>query len=221
MKILSIQVGQPRSYGVEGAEDPLERPWTSAIAKEPVPERVWVGAEGVAGDGHADRKHHGGKYMAVLGYAASHYPRWRRELQAPELAFGAFGENLAIEGAWEHTVCVGDVYRVGEAVLVVTKPRQPCQNLARHFRRPDMVELVLRHQAFGWYYRVAEEGWLEPGMTMTVLDRPYPQWTVKEVERVMRERRHEVAASERLARCQALPDDWRERLVAAVDGATA
>lgn len=212
MKILSIQVGQPKQYGVEGAEDPFERPWESAIAKEPVAGRVWLNREGVAGDSQADRSHHGGQHMAVLGYGAVHYPRWREELDDPELAFGAFGENLTITDATEGTVCIGDRFQAGDAVLEVSKPRQPCQTLARRFRRKDMIKRVLRRQAFGWYFRVLEDGWLESGMTLEVRDRPYPQWTVAEVERVMRGRNHHAEAAARLAQCVALPEDWRDQL---------
>lgn len=48
--------------------------------------------------------------MAVLAYAAEHYPRWREELDDPGLAHGAFGENITVDGANEHTVCIGDVF---------------------------------------------------------------------------------------------------------------
>ena len=212
MEILSLQIGQPKSYGVEGAEDPLERPWVSAIAKQPVLGRVWLGLEGLAGDTQADRKHHGGPHMAALIYAAEHYPRWREELDDAGLGHGAFGENITVDGADEHTTCIGDVFVAGDAVVEISKPRQPCQTLARKFRVRDMVKRVLRRQAFGWYVRVQQEGWLEPGMVFRLEERPYPQWTVKEVERVMRQRAHYPEAAKRLSDCQALPDDWRAQL---------
>ena len=219
MEIASLQVGQPQSYGVEGAEDPLERPWVSAIVKHPVVGRVWLGPKGLAGDAQADSKHHGGKHMAVLVYANSHYPGWRRDLELPDLAPGSFGENITVDGASEHTVCVGDVYRVGEALVEVSKPRQPCQTLARRFRIKDMVKRVLDRAAFGWYLRVHEDGWLDRGLVFQLEDRPFPQWTVKEVERVMRLRSEEPEAARRLAACPALPDDWRAQLETAVSGA--
>ena len=212
MEILSIQVGQPKSYGVDGAEDPLERPWTSAIDKRAVMGRAWLGPEGLAGDAQADRRHHGGPDMALLAYAAEHYPRWREELDDSGLAYGAFGENITVAGADEHTVCVGDVFAVGDALVEVSKPRQPCQTLARKFRVRNMVRRVLRRQAFGWYLRVRQEGWLEQGMVFQLQDRPYPHWTVKEVERVMRHRAHAPEAARRLADCRALADDWRAQL---------
>jgi len=208
MRILSIQVGQPRSYGVEGAEDPIERPWTSAIVKSPVAGQVWANAEGLSGDGHADRAHHGGPDKALLGYSAGHYPRWREELDLPDLGFGAFGENLSIEAVDEHTICVGDVFEVGEVRLEVSQPRVPCHNLARRFKVQDMVERVLRRQAFGWYYRVLRDGWLEAGMEIDLVDRPFPQWTVKEADRVMRERAAHPDQASRLADCPRLSEDW-------------
>ncbi len=212
MEILSIQVGQPKSYGVADAEDPLERPWVSAIDKQPVRGPVWLGAEGLAGDTQADRRHHGGPDMAVLVYAAEHYPRWREELADPGLAHGAFGENITLDGADEDTVCIGDVFAVGDALVEVSQPRQPCQTLARKFRVRDMVKRVLQRQAFGWYLRVRHDGWLEQGMVFQLQDRPYPQWTVKEVERIIRRRAHEPEAARRLAECVALADGWRARL---------
>jgi MOSC domain-containing protein YiiM len=212
VEILSLQIGQPTSYGVDGAEDPLERPWVSAIDKQPVLGRVWLGPEGLAGDTQADRRNHGGPHMAALVYAADHYPRWREELDDSTLAYGAFGENITVDGATEHTTCVGDVFAVGDAMVEISKPRQPCQTLARKFRVRDMVKRVLQRQAFGWYVRVQQEGWLEPGMVFRLQDRPYPQWTVKEVERIMRQRADDPEAARRLAECQALPDDWRTQL---------
>jgi MOSC domain-containing protein YiiM len=215
MEILSLQIGQPQPFGVEGAEDPLERPWVSAIAKQPVLGRVWLGPEGLAGDTQADRKHHGGPHMAALVYSAGHYPEWREELDDSRLGYGAFGENITVAGADEHTVCIGDRFEVGDAIVEVSKPRQPCQTLARKFRVRDMVKRVLHRQAFGWYLRVQQDGWLEEGVVFQLLDRPYPQWTVKEVERVMRLRTQNPEAARRLAGCKALPDDWRAKLAGA------
>ena len=56
---------------------------------------------------------------------------------------------------------------------------------------------------------------MKEGMVFQLLDRPYPQWTVKEVEQVMRQRAHHPEAAVRLADCKALPDDWRAKLAGA------
>ena len=72
--------------------------WTSGIVKRPIEGPVWLGRTNLAGDGQADLVNHGGADKAVLAYAAAHYPDWRTELATLELSFGAFGENLTVEG---------------------------------------------------------------------------------------------------------------------------
>ncbi len=74
MRLLSLQIGRPRTVGTPHAPDPMDRAFTSAIWKEPVGGPVWVGSLGLRGDTVADTRSHGGPDQAVLMYAASHYP---------------------------------------------------------------------------------------------------------------------------------------------------
>ena len=215
MLLRSIQIGVPRSYGAEGAEDSLDRPWTSAIAKQPVAGAVWAGRLGVAGDMQADRRVHGGPDKAVLAYSYGHFSAWRELLGRSDVGPGWFGENLTVEGAEERTVCVGDRVAVGQAHFEVTQPRQPCATLNRRFHRRDMVKLVHEHQRYGWYFRVLAEGWIEAGMPVTLLDRPYPQWPVHVASALMVERAVRREECARLAACPALSESWRGSLVAA------
>ena len=96
------------------------------------------------GDGQADRKNHGGPYRAVLGYSADHYPVWREDLDMPDLPYGAFGENFTIAGLDEESVALGDVFRVGDqVVLQVSQPRAPCWKLARRWEIKDLTARVV------------------------------------------------------------------------------
>lgn len=214
MILHSIQVGVPRSYGSDGADDALDRPWTSAIAKQTQAGAVWVGRLGVAGDMQADRRAHGGPDKAVLAYAHAHYPAWRALLGRAEVGPGWFGENLTMEGQDERTVCVGDRFAIGHAVLEVTQPRQPCATLNRRFQRKDMVKQVQTHQRTGWYLRVVREGWVESGMPVTLDDRPCPQWPVIVASALMVERAVRREECARLAACPALSESWRGTLTA-------
>jgi MOSC domain-containing protein YiiM len=219
MILRSIQVGVPRSYGAEGADDPLDRPWSSAIAKRPLSGAVWVGRLGVAGDMQADRRVHGGPDKAVLAYAGQHYASWREVLGRADVGPGWFGENLTIDGADERTVCVGDRFAVAQARFEVTQPRQPCATLNRRFHRKDMVKLVQADLRTGWYLRVLTEGWVEAGMPVSLVDRPYPQWTVWVASELMVERSRRRDEALRLAACPALSASWRGTLTAAAPAA--
>jgi MOSC domain-containing protein YiiM len=210
--VVSVQTGQPRTTGHPGAADALDRPWTSAIWKEPVQGRVWAGREGLAGDCQVYRKAHGGPERALLLYSAAHYARWREEWGLADLGPGGFGENLTVEGLSEATVCVGDVFRVGDVRIEVSGPREPCQNLARRHRRPEVVQRVRDTGRSGWYARVVAEGWVEAGLPVALLDRPFPQWPIDRASAVRRAGGERPAEARLLAACPALLADWRARL---------
>ena len=216
--LVSIQVGLPRWHGHPGADDPMDRPWESGFFKQAVDGPRWLGRTNLAGDGQADLVNHGGPDKAVLCYAASHYPGWRVELGRPDLPHGAFGENFTIEGLTEEAVCLGDTYRIGDAIVQVSQPRQPCWKLAWRWRIKELTAFVERTGRTGWYIRVLEEGDVEPGQALTLLERPYPEWTVTRASRVMRHRQQNREAAGELAGCEVLAASWRDRLAEAAAG---
>ncbi|XXF78606.1 MOSC domain-containing protein [Myxococcaceae bacterium GXIMD 01537] len=209
-RLLFVCVGMPRTLGTEGAANPLERPWVSGTYKEPVHGPVRLGLVGLAGDGQADLKVHGGPEKAVLGYGAGHYDFWRERLGRPDVGPGAFGENLVLEGASESTVCIGDVVRVGTARLQVSQPRQPCWKQARRWGRKDMPLLLQETGRVGWYYRVLEEGEVKEGLDVELLGRPCPAFTVAHAHATMHGSDREAAAA--LAECAFLSPGWRESM---------
>lgn len=206
--ITRIFVGLPQSYGAEDAPDPHDRAWTTAFYKEPVAGPVHVFTTHVDGDAPADPKNHGGAEKAVFAYAATHYPDWRAELGRPELAYGMFGENLTVMGLSEDNVCIGDTYAIGAVCVQVSQPREPCWKLARRLRDASLVKRVQANGRTGWHHRVLAEGEIAPGMSVMLLDRPYPEWTVRRANgvRYARDAREEAAA---LANCTLLAPYWR------------
>lgn len=212
MRLASIQVGQPRTYGNPASTDPLEQPWTSAIRKEPVDGQLWAGREGLSGDHQYDRRGHGGPERALLMYSADHYPRWRSEWGRKDVSPGAFGENLTVSGLTEDSACLGDIYRIGEVRIEVSSPRTPCVNLSRRHGIPDLVKTIVLNHRSGWYLRVLQEGWLEAGMEVALADRPYPQWTIRRAATVRRLRNDLKEDARLLAACAALQPEWRQIL---------
>ena len=214
MRLSSIQVGMPRTVGTPGAENRMDREFTSAIWKSPVAGPIHAGALGLVGDAVFDTRHHGGPDQAVLMYSAAHYPLWEREL-GRTVQPGDFGENLTVEGLDEDTVCIGDVYQLGPVRLEVSHPRQPCSTLARRHQIPDMIAIVRKNGRSGWYLRVLVEGWLRPGETIDRLARPNPEWPIRRAARAMLTRERNPVEAAALARCRGLSDEWRGRLLAA------
>ena len=208
----SIQVGVPQQYGNAAAVEPFGQAWTSGIDKTPVSDAIWLGKTNLEGDRQADQINHGGPDKAVCVYSADHYPYWREALGRPDLAFGAFGENFTVDGLAESGTCIGDIWRVGEAIVQVSQPRQPCWKLARRWRVENIVMQIQGLGWTGWYVRVLHEGIVAAGQSLVLVERPHPAWTIERANRVMHHEKSDLAAARELADLPQLSASWQQSL---------
>jgi MOSC domain-containing protein YiiM len=214
-QLVSIQVGKPRFHGPDvGLAEPLDHRWHSAFFKEPVAGPVMLRSTNLEGDRQADPRVHGGPEMAVLAYSADHYPDWRAELGIPEMGPGGFAENFTISGQDELTVCIGDVYRVCAATVQISQPRGPCYKISYRWKRPDLLKRCESNGRHGWYLRVLEEGLVEAGQPIELLERPNPGWSVRRAADVYQARRRRVAEAADLARIAGYASHPAERILA-------
>ncbi|MBL8162037.1 MAG: MOSC domain-containing protein, partial [Anaerolineae bacterium] len=204
--VVSIQVGMPAEHGADAVS---KKQWRSGIFKYPVEGRIWLDTLNLAGDGQDDLDNHGGPFRAVLTYAAGHYPVWRAELGLSNFNYGAFGENFTVSELSEDSVCLGDVYAVGEALLQVSQPRFPCWKLARRNQRRDLSAHVERRGWGGWYQRVLKTGYVQAGDAYTLVERPYPDLTIALINAITSKRQVNPDACRVLAGVEALTPSWR------------
>ncbi|MDK2742220.1 MAG: MOSC domain-containing protein [Nitrospira sp. BO4] len=219
-KVLSVQVGLPRTVGNGDSPNPLDQVWTTGFFKEPTSGFVWLGRTNLAGDGQADLENHGGPEKAVNAYPIEHYLYWTEALALSDLPLGAFGENFTTEGLLENTVCIGDVFEIGDSLVQVSQPRQPCWKLARRWRVKDLAVQVQETGRTGWYFRVLREGRVQAGSTLTLIERPCPRWTVAAANRVMHDDMNNVDLARDLADCTYLSPRWRSKLTRRADTGT-
>jgi len=183
----------------------------SGIDKHPVDGPVYLGREGFSGDAQGDRKYHGGPDKAVHHYPFEHYADWQAVVGERDVLSrpGAFGENLSTCGVTEADVAIGDVFRLGSAVIEVSQGRNPCWKLNCRFGVADMALRVQTSGRTGWYYRVLEEGVVAPGDVLVRVDRRMPDWPLLRLWRVLYVdtlNRDELAAMTALPN---VPDRWR------------
>jgi MOSC domain-containing protein YiiM len=145
----------------------------TGIFKRALEMPVWLGREGLAGDAQADRRVHGGPEKALHQYPVAHYARLAAAFPAaaPLLVPGSIGENLSVPGWDEGNVCVGDLFRLGDALIQVSRPRSPCWKIDRRYGVDGMMRLIADEGITGWYFRVIEEGSVEPGCTFELVER--------------------------------------------------
>jgi MOSC domain-containing protein YiiM len=203
-EIVSVQVGRIAPLG------PGRTP--SAFVKQPVAGPVPIGELGLDGDAQADLRVHGGPEKAVYGYAMSRYAPWQAAF--PEhtamLVPGGMGENLTIDGQDESTVCIGDIYQVGDAVLQLCQPRQPCFKFALRFADSRLPKAMTRNGFSGWYFRVLEEGSVAAGASVALRHRPNPAWTMTRFLGVIGAKRRSRSDLAELGELEGLASQWQE-----------
>jgi MOSC domain-containing protein YiiM len=92
----------------------------------------------------------------------------------------------------------------------VTQPRVPCFKLGIRFGDAAMVERFLVSRRTGFYVSVLREGVVQAGDTLEPLGGDGHGVTVAEVFRLFAFDRRDVAALERAAAVDSLPEGWRQ-----------
>ena len=215
MRLVSLNVGLPRLISWKGAF------FKTGIFKNPVEGRIMLRGTNLDGDRQADLTVHGGPNKAVYGYASEHYSYWHAELPKEELPWGAFGENFTTEGLLETSLSMGDQYRLGSAIVMVTTPRLPCFKLAAKFQSDKMIGRFLRSGHSGFYFSVVEEGEVGAGDEFQFLASEVPSLTIAEFNHLYISPTPDVELLKRAVEVKSLPESWRERYRARIEDARA
>lgn len=168
--VRSVHLGQPEPA-----------PWAASlgitsIRRRSVTTPVLATRLGLAGDRVAHPDVHGGHDMAVYAFAREDYDRWAVEL-GRDLPDGLFGENLTTEGIDVNEALVGERWRIGGALLEVSKVRIPCQTFKGRmgeagYDDTGWLRRFTADQRPGPYLRVLEEGEVRAGDPIDVVRRP-------------------------------------------------
>jgi MOSC domain-containing protein YiiM len=207
MKLLSINVSRPKTV------THLGRPVTTGIFKEQVKGRVMLRQLNLDGDEQADLTVHGGVDQAVYVYSSDHYDYWQRELKRDTFAFGQFGENFIVQGMSEDAVCIGDVFRVGDAVVEVTQPRVPCFKLAMKMGLPDFPKRFMASGRSGFYLRVLQEGKVGAGDTFDRIKADPARLSVRDALRLRFFDKDNLELIRVAANIPGLSDAWRVKFM--------
>ena len=202
-KLISVNVGLPRVVMSNG------EPVSTGIFKGPLPGRMILRTLNLDGDRQADLSVHGGPSKAVYVYPSEHYDYWKHELPEMKLPWGMFGENFTTAGLFESELNIGDKFRIGSAVVVVTEPRMPCYKLAIKFGRPDIVKRFLASERTGFYFAVLREGDVGGGDPIQLMERSGHSLTVSHVTQLYTREKHNTELLRRAIDVEALPESWR------------
>ena len=133
---------------------------------------------------------------------------------------GGFGENFVADSLNESNVCIGDLVRIGPAgstltggangcLLEVSLPRQPCFKLNQRFGIKNFAPRTRQQAKTGWYYRVKEEGWIEEGMEIRVVQRNHSRWSISRLHHYVHRDKTDVAVTQELMAIDVMGDECK------------
>ena len=176
-------LSRPITAVCTGTARPFNGAELSAFAKRARQGAVQVLSDGLAPDEQADRSVHGGPEQALHLYPLDHHAWWRAEIgDHPALDEpGGFGSNLAVSGITEDMVHIGDRFRIGSALVEISRPRAPCWKIEHRFGHKGMVARIVATGRCGWYFRVIETGEVAAGDTLERVAIGAADWSVARV----------------------------------------
>jgi len=175
MIVKSVNIGEKKTINYKG------KIVETGIFKQPVNQPIFLGEEDVENDAVIDRRYHGGIEKAVYAYSKNHYDYWKQLYPNLDFNFGMFGENITISNLEETEIQVGNTYELGEVVLEVTKPREPCMKLGLVFGTQTVLKQFWNSTMSGIYFKVLKTGNVSVGDQLILIKKSKNSPTIAQV----------------------------------------
>jgi MOSC domain-containing protein YiiM len=211
LKITSTNIAKPTTIIWNGKEV------TTGIYKIPTNQPIFLGKEDVKGDEVSDRNVHGGEFKACYLFSEDYYHYWKNLYPHLDWNYGMFGENLTVSGLDETTLAIGSIYKVGNALVQITQPREPCFKFAYKFGSQEVLKQFIDHGRPGTYVSVLREGVVKTGDTFELVEQAPKSVTIYEFFKLLFAKEKDKKLIERVLQNEALPLKKRLKLQAYLD----
>ncbi len=206
-KILSLKIGKGKE--LKNKEKVIQ----SAINKTTV-EEAYLTDIGFKGDDQVHKEYHGGPNKAILFYSSLTYDKVNEVLNInlDYKDISPLGENLLVSDITEDDICVGDILKLGVAVVQVTQPREPCNVLNINTKTKEMLKTVIKYGYTGWYAKVLEEGIVKQTDSVELVERIYPNLTIKKLNEAKANPKENLDFIQEAVSCEVLGTPFKKAL---------
>tara|TARA_R110000868_G_scaffold411577_1_gene705507 strand:- start:6846 stop:7487 length:642 start_codon:yes stop_codon:yes gene_type:complete len=206
MKIISTNIAKPTTFIWNNKEE------ITGIYKIPTNQPIYLGQEDVKGDEVSNRINHGGFYKACYIFSSEQYPYWKKLYPHLDWNWGMFGENLTVSGFDETKVLLGDIYKVGEALVRIAQYREPCYKFGHKFGTQAVLKQFIAHGHGGTYLSILEEGHVDINDEFILVERPENCITVAQLFHLIFDKEKDQDLLKIAANSEALPPKKRALL---------
>ena len=204
MKVLATNIGSKRIIKYRGKN--IE----TGIYKSHIVEGIYLEQEDVKHDDVVDRRFHGGIDKACYLYSSEAYEYWRPLYPDLVWEYGMFGENLTIVGLNEKALKVGDRYKVGEAIIEISQPRQPCFKLGVRMGTQAILKQFINTTYSGSYVRVIESGLVKKGDELILIREASTSPTILDIFETLYQKEIFTSKINKILNCELVPDSAKE-----------
>ena len=196
----------------------------SAFLKKAVFDEIKIVKNGIEGDQVADTIQHGGLDKAIHHFPYKHYfvfaknfpkfnSKWKQQKHLQNYCL--LGENFSDILLDESRVCIGDIWQIGEVLLQISQPRQPCWKIDAYFEIENsngLMKYIAKNGFCGWYYRVLKSGKVNSESLLCLIERPHPLLSVRNswLARINKNSECKPKILHDLANCPELSRNWQK-----------
>jgi len=206
LKIISTNIAKPQFVTINGEQQ------QTGIFKKPTNQAIYLDKEEVKGDEISNRQVHGGEFKACYLFSADHYPYWENLYPNFDWHYGMLGENLTVEGLDETQLHVGDIYKLGSALIQVTQPREPCTTFAAKMGTTDIMAQFIAHGKPGTYVRILQQGYVNVSDTMELVEKAKNSVSIANFFKLLFEREKNQEHLKRIVESESIPLKKRKKL---------
>ena len=207
MKVVSTNIGIAQSVVINNVKQ------RTGIYKNPTNNPIFLGKTHVQEDEISNKKVHGGTFKACYLFSAESYDHWGNLYPYITWDFGMLGENLTILGLNEAQINVGDIYKVGSALIQITQPREPCATLAAKIGSPKIIKQFIEHCKPGMYARVLETGFVTAGDALALVKKASSSISIRDFFTLLFEKEKNQQHLKRLVNNDAISLKKRQQLM--------
>lgn len=208
MKIIATNLAKPTTIIWNKKEV------VTGIYKTPTTAPIFLGKTDVDNDEVTDRKYHGGLFKACYLFSEKHYDYWKKRYPNLDWNWGMFGENLTVSNFDESEIYVGSIYKIGEALVQITQPREPCFKLGVKFNDQNILKAFIDHGFPGSYMRILKEGFVKTGDHMVLQEEAKNSLTITQMYQLLYAKEKDQDLIKLAIENDALPEKKRNKLAA-------
>ena len=203
-EIIWLSKGKPKTLLHNGTE------YRSGISKDQV-DYLEVTSKQIKGDDVENHEYHGGSDRVICVYPFEHYQYWEKTY-GTSLPKAAFGENLTVTCMQESTVCVGDVYQIGDTILQVSQGRFPCSTINKHTNLNTLLAKTVAMGYPGYFFRVIQEGTITSNSVIKLLEKHPKQISISTIHHTFFHNKYDLRQIEKILSLSELSQEWKDRM---------